>query len=165
MNETPIQVTGQSSRLRTRRLRGPGAALVLALALASGCGSPSEDTAPPADTGESAPETTEAEETTEAGETTEAEETADPEEEPAEAAVITITDFDYVISGTISAGAEVTVVNEDSVGHTVTSDEEGLFDVVVGGGEEASFIVPDEPGEYGFYCVPHPYMTSTLVVG
>jgi plastocyanin len=137
---------------------------VLALAIAGGCGSPAEDP-PPADTGESAPETTEADETTQAEETTETGETTDPEVEPAEAAVITITDFDYDISGTVTAGAEVTVVNEDSVGHTVTSDEEGLFDVDVGGGEEATFVVPDEPGEYGFYCVPHPYMTSTLVVG
>lgn len=80
------------------------------------------------------------------------------------AALITIADFDYETTGTIEPGAEVTVYNEDNVGHTVTSDEEGLFDVEVGPGETVTFTAPDEPGEYSYYCIPHPAMVSTLVV-
>ena len=81
------------------------------------------------------------------------------------AALITIVDFDYETTGTIEPGAEVTVHNEDNVGHTVTSDEDGLFDVEVGPGETVTFTAPDEPGEYSYYCIPHPSMVSVLTVG
>lgn len=80
------------------------------------------------------------------------------------AALITIVDFDYETTGTIEPGAEITVTNEDNVGHTVTSDAEGLFDVEVGPGETVTFTAPEEPGEYSYYCIPHPAMVSTLVV-
>lgn len=80
------------------------------------------------------------------------------------AALITIVDFDYETTGTIEPGAEVTVTNEDNVGHTVTSDEDGLFDVEVGPGETVTFTAPAEPGEYSYFCIPHPAMVSSLVV-
>lgn len=80
------------------------------------------------------------------------------------AALITIADFEYATTGTIGPGAEVTVTNQDDVGHTVTSDEEGLFDVEVGPGETVTFTAPQEPGEYPYYCIPHPAMVSSLVV-
>lgn len=88
-----------------------------------------------------------------------------PTDLPEDAALITIVDFEYETTGTIEPGAEVTVYNDDTVGHTVTADEEGLFDVEVGAGETATFTAPDEPGEYSYYCIPHPQMVSTLVVG
>lgn len=78
--------------------------------------------------------------------------------------VITIADFTYAVPETVEPGATITVRNEDGVGHTVTSDD-GVFDVAVGPGEEATLTVPEEPGEYSFHCTPHPQMTSTLVVG
>lgn len=78
--------------------------------------------------------------------------------------VITIVDFDYDIAGPVEPGSEVIVVNQDEVGHTVTSDEEGLFDVTVAPGQEVSFTAPDEAGEYPFFCIPHPDMVATLVV-
>lgn len=81
------------------------------------------------------------------------------------AALITIADFDYETTGTIEPGAEVTVHNEDDVGHTVTSDEEGLFDVEVGPGETVTFTAPDEEGDYSYFCIPHPAMVSVLTVG
>lgn len=59
----------------------------------------------------------------------------------------------------------MTVVNTDAVAHTVTSDEEGVFDVSIEANSEATFTVPDEPGEYSFFCEPHPNMVDTLVVG
>lgn len=88
----------------------------------------------------------------------------DTDDAVTEAAVITIVDFEYETTGTIEPGAEVTLTNEDSVGHTVTSDEDGVFDVEVGPGETVTFTAPEEPGEYPYFCVPHPEMVSTLVV-
>lgn len=81
------------------------------------------------------------------------------------AALITIVDFEYNLTGTVEPGAQVTVTNEDNVGHTVTSDEEGLFDVEVGPGQTITFTAPDEPGKYSYYCIPHPSMVSVLNVG
>lgn len=96
-----------------------------------------------------------------------ADSTADPPDStaPDGAVVITISDFEYDVPETVEPGAEITIRNEDSMGHTVTSDEEGVFDVVVGAGEEVTFTVPSEAGEYPFHCTPHPNMTATLVVG
>ena len=84
--------------------------------------------------------------------------------EAAEEVVITITDFEYEVSGPVAPGAEVTVINNDTVGHTVTSDEQGLFDSVVGPNETVTFTAPEDAGEYSFFCTPHPNMISTLVV-
>ncbi|WP_109474251.1 cupredoxin domain-containing protein [Ornithinimicrobium cavernae] len=81
------------------------------------------------------------------------------------AGLITITDFEYTLTGAVEPGGEVTVTNEDSVGHTVTSDEEGIFDIAVGPGETVTFTVPEEPGDYPFHCTPHPAMVSVLTVG
>ena len=84
-------------------------------------------------------------------------------EEPAEEIVITIFGFTFDVPESIPPGAEVTVVNEDSSYHTVTSDQ-GTFDVGARQGEPVTFTAPDEPGEYPFHCTPHPNMTATLVV-
>lgn len=84
---------------------------------------------------------------------------------PAEDVVIVIKDFAYTVPETVAPGATIMVRNDDSVGHTVTSDESGLFDVAVGPGEEVELTVPAQAGEYPFFCKPHPYMVSMLVVG
>lgn len=83
----------------------------------------------------------------------------------AEDPLITITDFEYSLTGTFEPGATITVYNEDNVGHTVTSDTDGQFDAVVGAGATVTFTAPDEPGDYPFHCTPHPSMVSTLSVG
>lgn len=85
-------------------------------------------------------------------------------QEPDAENTIVISDFAYQVPDTVSPGAEITVANEDDVGHTVTADDDGLFDVAVDPGGTATFTVPDEPGQYGFYCRPHPHMTATVVV-
>ncbi|QOR70178.1 cupredoxin domain-containing protein [Ruania alkalisoli] len=87
---------------------------------------------------------------------------ADPEPEP-DGTTLVISDFTFQVPEGLSAGETITVRNEDSVGHTVTSDEEGIFDVSVGPGDEVSFTMPDA-GEYPFHCTPHPNMTATLTV-
>lgn len=150
-----------------RSALAPGLAIVL-IGLA-GCGSGGEQAgeAPPAETSsaaeataEATPEETASAETSEAGEASE-EPTA---EAPAEEIVITIRNFEYEMPETVPAGAEITVVNEDTAPHTVTTTETEDFDAIVGGGETTTFTAPTEPGEYPFFCTYHPNMTGTLVV-
>jgi plastocyanin len=74
---------------------------------------------------------------------------------------------------TASAGAEVTVVNQDTLPHTVTSgtgpqDPESaqLFDTsLINGGESATLSLAQvNPGQYDYYCMVHPYMTGKINV-
>ena len=146
----------------SRNMLTAGAAA--ALLLLAGCGSTSEespDTGPQSQASEmssSAPAPEAAETSSEAG--APAEET----EEMAEEVLITVENFEYDIPESVSPGATVTVVNKDSAPHTVTSEEEGLFDATFDGGETVTFRAPEEPGEYPFICTIHPAMTGTLVV-
>lgn len=78
-------------------------------------------------------------------------------------AVIVISDFTFEVPDDVPPGAQVTVRNEDSVGHTVTADD-GTFDVAVAPGEETTFTAPDEVGDYQFHCTPHPAMAGMLTV-
>jgi plastocyanin len=74
---------------------------------------------------------------------------------------------------TASAGAEVTVVNQDTVLHTVTSgtgpqDPESaqLFDTsLINAGESATLSLAQvTPGQHDYYCIVHPFMTGKIVV-
>ncbi len=42
---------------------------------------------------------------------------------------------------TVAPGAKITVKNDDSAGHSVTSLQEGAFDVRVDAGEQGTLIV------------------------
>jgi plastocyanin len=74
---------------------------------------------------------------------------------------------------TASAGAEVTVANQDTLPHTVTSgtgpqDPESaqLFDTcLINGGESATLSLAQvTPGQHDYYCIVHPFMTGKIVV-
>jgi plastocyanin len=74
---------------------------------------------------------------------------------------------------TASAGAEVTVVNQDTLPHTVTSgtgpqdpNSAQLFDTsLINGGESATLSLAQvAPGQHDYYCIVHPYMTGKVVV-
>jgi plastocyanin len=74
---------------------------------------------------------------------------------------------------TASAGAEVSVVNQDTLPHTVTSgtgpqdpNSAQLFDTsLINGGESATLSLAQvTPGQYDYYCIVHPYMTGKVVV-
>jgi plastocyanin len=144
-----------------------GATVCLAAAVAA-CGSESSYTTTEGDTG-TATATSKA--TTNATEATSA-----PAEAPSPApeatgapaapagATITIANMSFGEPLTVAPGAEVTVKNDDSAEHSVTSQTEGVFDEHVDGGEEDTFTAPTEPGEYAFYCVYHPSMKGTLIV-
>ena len=73
---------------------------------------------------------------------------------------------------TVTVGTTVQWVNEDAVAHTVTSGES---DGVVGTPDEifeSGFLEQgetftytfDEPGEFPYYCLPHPWMMGTVTV-
>ncbi|HJU95092.1 MAG TPA: plastocyanin/azurin family copper-binding protein [Nitrososphaera sp.] len=74
---------------------------------------------------------------------------------------------------TASAGAEVTVVNQDTLPHTVTSgtgpqdpNSAQTFDTsLINGGESAALSLAQvTAGQYDYYCIVHPYMTGKLTV-
>lgn len=131
--------------------------LLGALVLVTACGGGPTETGP-------SPHTTE-EHGTEADTEHPDSDTGDDEAGPPASSdvLIVIAEFAYELPAGVPAGAEVTVSNEDEVGHTVTSDD-GLFDVVVPPGGTATFTAPEEPGAYAFHCTPHPQMVATLVV-
>jgi plastocyanin len=66
--------------------------------------------------------------------------------------------------GSVTVGAEITVVNNDPDRHSVTSDSIGEFDVQVQPSSTASFTAPYEPGSYPFHCLYHSSMNGELVV-
>ena len=82
---------------------------------------------------------------------------------------------------TITAGTMVTWINQDTVGHTVTegnpdspkSSSTRIFDSSHGtDGAEVITIQPGKsysftfttPGEYEYYCIPHPFMKGHITV-
>jgi plastocyanin len=81
----------------------------------------------------------------------------------ATAATITINDFKYT-DVTVPAGSQVTVVNNDSAEHTVTSDTPGAFNVEIAGKHQATLTAPGQPGTYPFHCTYHPSMHGVLTV-
>lgn len=73
---------------------------------------------------------------------------------------------------TVSAGTTVTWTNNDGVVHTVTSGTsdgtvgtpDGLFDSGNMELRDTFAVTFSEPGEYPYYCVPHPWMSGTVIV-
>lgn len=65
---------------------------------------------------------------------------------------------------TVKKGTTVTWTNEDSTGHTVTSEDDGPLDSgLLSKGEEFSFKF-DEAGTFSYFCEPHPQMKAKVVV-
>jgi plastocyanin len=93
------------------------------------------------------------------GEATDAAETS-----TSSAATLTIANMSFGAPLTVAPGAQITVKNDDTAEHSVTSQTEGQFDVHVDGGEQGTLTAPTAPGEYAFHCVYHPSMTGTLIV-
>ena len=62
-------------------------------------------------------------------------------------------------------GSIVSWTNADSIQHTVTSDEQGLFDAGPISPGDTFENVFDSAGEFGYHCVIHPFMTGVVMVG
>lgn len=77
---------------------------------------------------------------------------------------ITMANMSFGDPITVAPGATITLKNDDSAEHSVTSETEGKFDVHVDAGKQGTLTAPAEPGEYAFYCVYHPSMKGTLIV-
>ncbi|HME47500.1 cupredoxin domain-containing protein [Mycobacterium sp.] len=78
---------------------------------------------------------------------------------------IVISNFAYTVPASVSPGQQITVVNKDDANHTVTSDQDNLFDVrVSGGGGVETFTAPTTPGVFPFHCKYHANMHGTLTV-
>jgi plastocyanin len=78
---------------------------------------------------------------------------------------IVISNMSYTVPPSVSPGQQLTIVNNDSANHTVTADENNLFDIrVSGGGGSASFTAPTTPGTYPFHCKYHANMHGVLTV-
>lgn len=66
---------------------------------------------------------------------------------------------------TVKAGQIVSVVNRDSVGHTVTADNGTSFESgLLGKDQSGTITAPSKPGSYSYHCSPHPNMKGILVV-
>jgi plastocyanin len=76
---------------------------------------------------------------------------------------LVIQDFAYSTL-TVAGGSDVSVVNRDSVPHTVTADDGSFTSSLVEGGGSASLAAPSTPGTYTFFCDLHPSMRGELVV-
>lgn len=67
----------------------------------------------------------------------------------------------------ISVGTTVVWTNNDSVAHTVThraKPEDQVFaSPMLAPGDSFSFTF-EHPGTYAYFCLPHPFMTGTVVV-
>ena len=82
---------------------------------------------------------------------------------PGPSIVLTIAEFGFSPL-TVSAGATVTVTNNDGVPHTVTAVGGEFATGLIDGGASVAFVAPTLPGTYTYFCDVHPAMQGTLVV-
>ncbi|RAJ38432.1 plastocyanin [Kitasatospora sp. SolWspMP-SS2h] len=82
------------------------------------------------------------------------------------ATTVSIKDFKFSPGTlTVAPGATVTVTNQDSTTHTLTSAGQKAFDTgSIAPGATATFTAPDTPGPYPYLCTIHQFMTGTLTV-
>ncbi len=79
---------------------------------------------------------------------------------------MTISNFAFSPNSiTVKAGQSVTVANNDSTTHTVTSDDGTSFNTnEIAPGATVTFTAPSKPGNYTFHCNIHKSMTGVLIV-
>lgn len=85
--------------------------------------------------------------------------------EPGGAEAVEIVDYEYAPADlTVSAGTTVTFNNQDSTGHTATSERSGAFDSGSIGAGASGEITLEQPGTLAYYCAFHPFMKGTITV-
>ena len=70
---------------------------------------------------------------------------------------------------TAPAGTEIVWSNDDTAAHTVTSGNpqdgpDGLFDSSLLAGGLTFSVTLDEPGQYPYYCIVHPWMLGNITI-
>jgi plastocyanin len=161
-NQAPTPCVLSHEHLKGTQMKKTVIVVAAGLVLAACAGSESTDTTAdttvPAETtvATAAPTTTPA---------TTAAETTPPDTAAADGpvATINISGSAFASSPTVSVGDEVEVVNNDAFAHTWTSTDEVWDSGSLGQGDTFSFTF-DEPGEYSFVCLIHPFMTGTVTV-
>ena len=84
---------------------------------------------------------------------------------PVAGSEIVISNMSYTVPPSVKPGQQLTIVNNDSANHTVTADENNLFDVrISGGGGRETLTAPTTPGTYPFHCKYHADMHGVLTV-
>ena len=87
-----------------------------------------------------------------------------PGAQPADSQIV-ISNMAYAVPTADRPGQQLTIVNKDDPNHTVTADENNLFDIrVSGGGGMQSFTAPTTAGTYPFHCKYHANMHGLLSV-
>lgn len=77
---------------------------------------------------------------------------------------VEIVDFIYEPEEiTVAAGETVVWNNQDDAAHTATADDRSFDTDTISGGDSGKLTF-DEPGEYAYFCVFHPFMKGTVVV-
>jgi plastocyanin len=72
---------------------------------------------------------------------------------------------------TVKAGETVTWKNDDTAIHTATSGKDatpdGKFDtsLVSSGQTSKPIAMPNEPGQFPYFCTLHPWMTGMITIG
>ncbi len=64
---------------------------------------------------------------------------------------------------TIETGQALTFTNGGRIAHTATANDGGFDTGLLEGGQSAT-IQFDEPGEFAYFCQPHPWMLGTIIV-
>jgi plastocyanin len=78
--------------------------------------------------------------------------------------VVTIRAFTFQGALTVTPGATVTVINADTVPHTLTAVDGSFTTPVIPAGATATFVAPATPGAYAIKCNIHASMSGTLTV-
>lgn len=80
-------------------------------------------------------------------------------------------EFYVPAESTVKAGETVTWKNDDTAIHTATSGKDatpdGKFDtsLVSPGLSSKPIAMPNEPGQFPYFCTLHPWMTGTITIG
>ena len=77
---------------------------------------------------------------------------------------ISIEAFRFTDPGEVAPGQQIRVVNNDSMPHTLTADDDTFDTGLLQPGESALFTAPDSAGSFSFFCEVHPSMTGALNV-
>ncbi|MEE1786454.1 cupredoxin domain-containing protein [Streptomyces sp. SP17BM10] len=86
---------------------------------------------------------------------------------PTGAAAVTVTIRDFLFQPanlTVRPGGTVTVVNADTVAHTLTAQDRTFDTAPIAPGASATFTAPTQRGAYAYQCTFHHFMRGILTV-